>query len=186
MQKTYMYNVEVKFKNQEENVIMGIEGSSEEDVYNFIPCVIPNDVEYELIDIRLDDTTTVELERKKQDRQNELQAKYQEKYNEFVQICENMNDVQKKQGMAIVYDKRNQDFILCTLDQAKRVESEDMIIQIAAEPKTEEEIAKEKALAEADERVNKGEATEEDIELYTDYVEEIIKELDDMETGEKQ
>jgi len=61
-----------------------------------------------------------------------------------------------------------------------------MIIQIAAEPKTEEEIAKEKALAEADERVNKGETTDEDIELYADYVEEIIKELDDMKSGEEQ
>lgn len=140
MHKTNMYNVEVKFKGREDNVIMGIEGTDEEDVYNFIPCVIPHDVEYELIDIRLDETTTVDIERKKQDRQNEVQAKYQEKYNEFVQICENMNDVQKKQGMAILYDKNNQDFIICTLEEAKKVESEDMIIQVAADPKTDAEL----------------------------------------------
>ena len=169
-----MYNVEVKFKDREENVIMGIEGTDEEDVYNFIPCVIPEGVEYELINIQIDQTTTVDTERKKQNKQNELQAKYQAKYNEFVQICENMNDVQKKQGMAIVFDKKNQDFYICDLDQAKKVESEDMIIQIAAEPKTDEQIA----IAEADERINKGEATDEDIEVMADMLAEYSESLD--------
>lgn len=178
MQKTQMYNVEVKFKDREDNVIMGIEGIDEDDVYNFIPCVIPQGVEYELIDIQLDDSTTVDIEKKKQNKQNELQAKYQEKYNEFVQICENMNDVQKKQGMAIVFDKKDQDFYICTLGQAKKVESDDMIIQIAAEPKTDEEIAKEKSIAEADEHINKGEATDKDIEIMADMLAEYSEALD--------
>lgn len=174
MQKTHMYNVEVKFKDREENVIMGIEGTDEDDVYNFIPCVIPEGVEYELIDIRLDDTTTVDMERKKQNRQNELQARYQAKYNEFVQICENMNEAQSKDGMAIVFDKKAQDFFICSLNQAKQIESDDMIIQIAAEPKTDEEIA----IAEADERINKGEATDEDIEVMADMLAEYSEALD--------
>ena len=178
MQKTQMYNVEVKFKDREDNVIMGIEGTDEDDVYNFIPCVIPKDVEYELIDIRLDETTTVEMERKKQNKQNELQARYQEKYNEFVQICENMNNIENQEGMAIVFDKKAQDFFVCSLSQAKKIESDDMIIQISAEPKTPEELEKEKAIAEADERINKGEATDKDIEIMADMLAEYSEALD--------
>ena len=181
MSGTRMYNVEVKFKDQEENVIMGIEGHSEEDVYNFIPCVIPKDVEYELIDITLDETTTVDIERKKQDRQNEMRMKYQEKYNEFLQICENMNDIQKKEGMAIVMDITKQEFFICSLKQAEEIESEDMIIQIKAEPKTDDEIEKEKAIQAADERINKGEATDEDIEIMADMLAEYSESLDKRE-----
>jgi len=69
--KTYMYNVEIKFKNQENNVIMGIEGTDEDDVYNFIPCVLPSDVEYELINITLDEGNTPDMERKKQQKKLE-------------------------------------------------------------------------------------------------------------------
>ena len=181
MSGTQMYNVEVKFSDREENVIMGIEGSSEEDVYNFIPCVIPNDVEYELIDIKIDDSTTVELERKKQDKENEMRMKYEEKYNEFIQICENMNDIQKKEGLAIVMDLPKQEFFISSIQQAESMESEDMIIQVRAEPKTDEEVEKDKAIQLADENINKGEATNEDIEVMADMLSEYSESLDKKE-----
>ena len=54
-----------------------------------------------------------------------------------------MNNNENQEGMVIVFDKKAQDFFICSLVQAKKIESDDMIIQISAEPKTPEELEKE-------------------------------------------
>ena len=129
---TYMYNVEVKFEEQEDIVVIGVEGSSEEDVYNFIPCIIPESVAYEVINITIDETTTPELERKKENRNKAMQEKYQEKYNEFLQICENMNETEDQKSLALVMDITKEDFFITELDKASDLDIEQYKIMVAA------------------------------------------------------
>jgi hypothetical protein len=175
MHETKMYNVKVKFATEKEAVIMGIEGTDEDDVYNFIPCVIPSNVEYELISIDVDEGTTPDMERKKQARKNELQAKYQAILEEFTQICENLNDVEQKNGMAIVLDQTKDEFFICTLEQANQLDEKNHNIMIKAEP---HDIERSRQIKAADERVNKGEMTDADVELFADEFSKYSESLD--------
>ena len=136
-----MYNVQVKFETDDKPVIIGVEGTSDEDVYNFLPCIIPAEVKYELISIEVDENTTPDLERKKQARNNDIKARYQAIYQEFVQICENMNDKENPEGLAIVMDITKEEFFICSSNQAKTSAetSENFRIMVMAEPNDENE-----------------------------------------------
>ena len=127
-----MYNVEVKFEEQENAVIIGVEGSSEEDVYNFIPCIIPGKVAYEILNITIDDSTTPDLERKKENRKKEIQAKHKIKHEEFVQLCENMNEQSEKQSLALVMDVTKEDFFITELDKAEKLDEDQYKIMASA------------------------------------------------------
>ena len=131
-----MYNVQVKFETDENPVVIGVEGTSDEDVYNFLPCIIPAEVKYELISIEVDENTTPDMERKKQARNNDIKARYQAIYQEFVQICENMNDKDNPEGLAIVMDITKEEFFICSAKQAKTSAetSENFRIMVIAEP----------------------------------------------------
>jgi hypothetical protein len=139
-----MYNVQVKFETDDNPVIIGVEGTSDEDVYNFLPCIIPAEVKYELISIEVDENTTPDMERKKQARNNDIKARYQAIYQEFVQICENMNDKEHPEGLAIVMDITKEEFFICSSKQAESSvdASENFRIMVMAEPNenNEEEI----------------------------------------------
>ena len=134
-----MYNVQVKFETDENPVIIGVEGTSDEDVYNFLPCIIPAEVKYQLISIELDENTTPDLERRKQARNGEIKARYNAIYNEFIQICENMNDKNNDDGLAIVMDITKEEFFICTKSQALQTveNSEKFKIMVVAEPNSE-------------------------------------------------
>jgi hypothetical protein len=138
---TQMYNVDVQFEGQEEIVTVGVEGVSEEDVYNFLPCIFPKDVAYEVVNIVLDEDTTPDLERKKQAKNQELKNKYEQKYLEFLSICENMDGTEIQGGMAIVLDNSKEEFFICPLKEAKSLDNQNFKIMVAAEPNEENDDA---------------------------------------------
>ena len=133
-----MYNVQVKFETDENPVVIGVEGTSDEDVYNFLPCIIPAEVKYELISIEVDEKTTPDIERKKQSRNKSIRARYDAIYNEFIQICENMNSQDNQDGLAIVMNITKEEFFICTKAQADSTveSSENFKIMVVAEPNT--------------------------------------------------
>lgn len=142
---TKMYNAEIKFEGQEDTVIIGVEGESADDVYNFLPCILPKDVACEVIDIVLDENVTVEQERERQEQRQksneELQEKYKEIENEFVQICNNLTEHQMDVGMGIALDKATNEFFISELDKLDTLDPIQFQIVLRAEKSENEDIA---------------------------------------------